>query len=36
VAAPFSPVPFSPVLEQAYLPDADRIAAAVRSTLQRA
>ena len=25
VGAPFSPVPFSPVLEKAYIPDADRI-----------
>lgn len=31
VAAPFSPVPFSPALEQAYVPNADRIAAAVRA-----
>jgi pyruvate/2-oxoglutarate/acetoin dehydrogenase E1 component len=35
VGAPFSPVPFSPVLEKAYLPDAERIATAVRSTLAR-
>lgn len=33
IGAPFSPVPFSPVLEQAYIPDAGRIAAAVRATL---
>lgn len=30
VGAPFSPVPFSPVLEQAYLPNAQRIADEVR------
>ncbi|HQV57274.1 MAG TPA: alpha-ketoacid dehydrogenase subunit beta, partial [Ilumatobacteraceae bacterium] len=30
VAAPFSPVPFSPALEGLYVPDAGRIAAAVR------
>ena len=30
VGAPFSPVPFSPVLEQAYLPNAERIADEVR------
>jgi pyruvate dehydrogenase E1 component beta subunit len=35
VAAPFSPVPFSPVLEQAYLPDAGRIADGVRAALAR-
>jgi pyruvate/2-oxoglutarate/acetoin dehydrogenase E1 component len=35
VAAPFSPVPFSPALEQHYLPDADRIATAVRDVLSR-
>ncbi|MGI9624748.1 MAG: alpha-ketoacid dehydrogenase subunit beta [Acidimicrobiales bacterium] len=35
VAAPFSPVPFSPALEQEYVPDADDIAAAVRATLNR-
>jgi acetoin:2,6-dichlorophenolindophenol oxidoreductase subunit beta len=33
IGAPFSPVPFSPSLEKAYLPDADRIAADVRATL---
>jgi acetoin:2,6-dichlorophenolindophenol oxidoreductase subunit beta len=33
IGAPFSPVPFSPTLEKAYLPDADRIAADVRATL---
>jgi pyruvate dehydrogenase E1 component beta subunit len=31
VAAPFSPVPFSPPLEQAYIPDADDIVAAIKS-----
>ncbi|MBR5051368.1 MAG: alpha-ketoacid dehydrogenase subunit beta [Desulfovibrio sp.] len=31
VAAPFCPIPFSPVLEQTYLPNADKIAAAVKS-----
>ena len=31
VGAPFSPVPFSSVLEQAYLPNADKIVAAARS-----
>jgi len=35
VAAPFSPVPFSPKLEAAYLPDAHTIANAVRSSLAR-
>ena len=35
VGAPFSPVPFSPVLEKLYVPDAARIAAEVRSTLGR-
>jgi pyruvate/2-oxoglutarate/acetoin dehydrogenase E1 component len=35
VAAPFSPVPFSPALEQHYLPDGDRIAAGIRETLSR-
>jgi acetoin:2,6-dichlorophenolindophenol oxidoreductase subunit beta len=35
VAAPFSPVPFSPALEQHYLPDADRIAAGIRDVLAR-
>ena len=33
VAAPFSPVPFSPALESHYVPDADRIARGVRETL---
>jgi len=35
IAAPFSPVPFSPALEQLYLPDADRIVAGIRDTLAR-
>ena len=33
VGAPFSPVPFSSVLEQAYLPNADKIVAETRSLL---
>jgi len=33
VGAPFSPVPFSPVLEQAYIPNAARIVAEARRTL---
>ena len=33
VGAPFSPVPFSAVLEQAYLPNADKIVAESRSLL---
>jgi pyruvate dehydrogenase E1 component beta subunit len=35
IAAPFSPVPFSPVLEKEYVPNAKRIAAGVRDTLGR-
>jgi pyruvate dehydrogenase E1 component beta subunit len=35
LAAPFAPVPFSPVLEQAYLPNAAGIADAVRQLLGR-
>jgi pyruvate dehydrogenase E1 component beta subunit len=35
VGAPFEPVPFSPPLEDAYLPGRDAVAAAVRATLQR-
>lgn len=35
IAAPFSPVPFSPALERAYVPDADRIAAGIRELLAR-
>lgn len=33
VGAPFAPVPFSPALERAYVPDAQRIAAEVRRIL---
>ena len=33
VGAPFSPVPYSPVLEKAYVPDADRIVAEVKKQL---
>jgi pyruvate dehydrogenase E1 component beta subunit len=36
VTAPHTPVPFSPALEDLYLPNADKIAAAVRSIAQRA
>ena len=35
VGAPFQPIPLSPPLEDAYLPGADDIAAAVRATLYR-
>ncbi len=35
VAAPFSPVPFSPALEGHYIPDAKRIATGIRDTLDR-
>ncbi len=35
VGAPFAPVPFSPALEAAYVPNADRIAAEIRGTLDR-
>jgi acetoin:2,6-dichlorophenolindophenol oxidoreductase subunit beta len=35
VAAPFSPVPFAPVLEQAYLPSGDSIEAAIRRIVAR-
>ena len=35
VAAPFAPVPFSPALESRYVPDAARIAAQIRATLDR-
>jgi pyruvate/2-oxoglutarate/acetoin dehydrogenase E1 component len=35
VGAPFSPVPFSPPLEDAYLPGREDVAAAVRATLAR-
>ena len=33
VAAPFSPVPYSPVLEQAYVPNAARIVAQAKTQL---
>lgn len=35
VGAPFTPIPFSPPLEDAYLPGRDEVAAAVRRTLGR-
>jgi pyruvate dehydrogenase E1 component beta subunit len=35
IGAPFSPVPFSPVLERAYLPDSKKIADGVRHLLER-
>jgi pyruvate dehydrogenase E1 component beta subunit len=35
IGAPFSPVPFSPVLEKAYVPDRDRIAQGCRRLLER-
>ncbi len=35
VAAPFSPVPFSPALEQHYIPSVDAIADGIRSVLAR-
>lgn len=35
LGAPFSPVPYSPVLENAYMPDAPRIEAAARALLER-
>lgn len=35
LGAPFAPVPFSPVLERAYIPDAARIAAGVGRLLER-
>jgi len=35
LGAPFAPVPFSPVLERAYIPDAARIASGVRGLLER-
>jgi len=35
VAAPFSPVPFSPALEQYYVPDALSIANGIRAVLER-
>jgi pyruvate dehydrogenase E1 component beta subunit len=36
IGAPFAPVPFSPVLEKAYIPDSGRIADGVRRLLERA
>lgn len=35
LAAPFAPVPYAPILENAYVPDAARIAAAARRLLER-
>ena len=35
LAAPFAPVPYAPVLENAYVPDAPRIEAAVHRLLER-
>ena len=35
VGAPFSPVPFSPVLENSYVPDRARIADGCRRILKR-
>jgi pyruvate/2-oxoglutarate/acetoin dehydrogenase E1 component len=35
IGAPFSPVPFSPVLERAYIPDSNRIANGVHGLLER-
>jgi pyruvate/2-oxoglutarate/acetoin dehydrogenase E1 component len=35
VGAPFSPVPFSPALEQHYLPDAANIADGIRGVVSR-
>ncbi len=35
VGAPFSPVPFSPVLEQQYIPDVNALATQIRSVLAR-
>jgi pyruvate/2-oxoglutarate/acetoin dehydrogenase E1 component len=35
LGAPFAPVPFSPVLERAYIPDSNRIVAGVRQLLER-
>jgi pyruvate dehydrogenase E1 component beta subunit len=36
VTAPHTPVPFSPALEDLYLPSADKISAAVRKIRQKA
>ncbi len=35
VAAPFTPIPFTPALENIYLPDATKIAVGIRETLAR-
>jgi acetoin:2,6-dichlorophenolindophenol oxidoreductase subunit beta len=35
VAAPYSPVPFTPALEARYVPDPARIAAGIREALAR-
>ncbi len=35
VAAPFSPSPYAPILENAYMPDANRIAAGIRAVVGR-
>ena len=35
VAAPYSPVPFTPALERRYVPDAEKIAAGVRAAMAR-
>jgi pyruvate dehydrogenase E1 component beta subunit len=35
VAAPFSPVPFSPALESLYVPDAARIVESLRAAVAR-
>jgi pyruvate dehydrogenase E1 component beta subunit len=35
VAAPYSPIPFTPALESRYVPDADRIAVGIREALAR-
>ena len=34
IGAPNVPVPFSPVLEKAYLPNSDKVIAAVKACLQ--
>ena len=35
VAAPFSPSPYAPILENSYMPDANRIAAGIRAVVGR-
>jgi hypothetical protein len=35
VTAPFSPSPYAPILENAYMPDANRIAADIRAVFGR-